>query len=217
MSNLKLLAGDTAIYGFGTVLKKMIGFLLLPFYTRALNPAEYGILETVTTFAFFLTVILGLGMTGATGRYFFIAKGEQEKGSVLYTSVIIRVFSTLIPILLLVFFADFISRTLFDTNEYSWVIVFTLLLIPIQSISELQELLFRYYRKPWKYLLVSSIRAIIKPSLGILLVIIIPWGVFGATLASLISSTVILLFAYFYYTRKKYVRKHKESNIGSFR
>lgn len=207
MPNLEKLSRDTAIYGLGAGLKKVIGLFLLPFYTRALSPAEYGILDTLATVSFFTTVILGLGLTGATGRYFFIAKDYKEKGSVLYTSIVLRIISTTIPCVLLIFFADRISNTLFNTDQYSWVVIITLLVIPIQSISQLQDLLFRYYREPWKYILVSIIRAIVNPISGIILVFILQWGVFGATLSSLISSIIVLLFAYFYYTRKKYIRE----------
>jgi len=78
MSNLKKLGKDSAVYGFGTVLKKFIGILLLPFYTRALSPSEYGILDTLVTFGFFTSVILSLGLVGATSRYYFIADTEKE-------------------------------------------------------------------------------------------------------------------------------------------
>jgi O-antigen/teichoic acid export membrane protein len=205
MSNLKILGKDTAIYGFASVLKKIIGFGLLPFYTRALSPAEYGALDSLATFTFFVVVIFGLGMDSATGRYFFIAHNDKEKSKVLYTSIIIRVISNVLPVLMLIPFCGRISTLLFGTIAYKWVIVIALISIPVQNISKLQESLFRYYRAPWKYAAVSIVRTIVNPSAGILLVVILQWGVFGATLASLISSTIVLFFAYFYYTRKKYI------------
>ncbi|WP_415376875.1 lipopolysaccharide biosynthesis protein [Patiriisocius sp. Uisw_017] len=207
MANLKKLASDTAIYGLGSVIKKIVGLFLLPFYTRVLSPAEYGILDSLGTFSFFIAVIFGLGITGATGRYFFIANTDTEKGSVLYTSIILRIFSTVLPIIVMLFFADNISSLLFKTDKYTWVVVLSLVLIPVQSISQMQEVLFRYYRKPWKYLIVSGLRSVVTPIFGISLVVVLQWGVFGATLASLISSSFIMVFAYLFYTRKKYIRK----------
>ena len=120
-------------------------FFLLPFYTRALSPEEYGILDSLATLGYFISIILGLGITGATGRYFFIAKNENEKGEVLTTSVIIRLISTTIPIIIMIFFADDISQILFKTHKYAIVVILTLILVPVQSISELQEIIFRYY------------------------------------------------------------------------
>ena len=207
MSDIKTLGKDTLVYGFGQVLKKTIGFLLLPFYTRALSPSDYGILDTLTTFAYFLGVIFGLGMEGATGRYFFIAGEEKEKGSLLYTSIIIRIVSNMIPVVLLVPFSGEISRIIFKSQEYSWVVALTLMIIPLQNISSLQEALFQYYHKPWKYIHVSVLRAVITPLFGILLVVLLKKGVLGATLASLSSSFIVLAFAFFYFTRDKFTGK----------
>ena len=100
MSDIKTLGKDTLIYGLGSVLQKFIGVLLLPFYTRALSPAEYGILDTLATLTFFISVIFGFGLEGATGRYFFIADNETEKGRVLYTSVIIKNVANWLPVLM---------------------------------------------------------------------------------------------------------------------
>ena len=40
---IKSLVSATAIYGLGTLVSKFIGLFLLPFFTRALSPAEYGL------------------------------------------------------------------------------------------------------------------------------------------------------------------------------
>ena len=66
--------------------------------------------------------------------------------------------------------------------------------------------LFLVLYKPWKYLFISTCRAIITPISGFILVVVLNLGVFE-TLSSLISSASILLLAYFYYTRKKFVSK----------
>ena len=206
MSNLKKLSKDSAIYGFGTVLKKIIGLLLLPFYTRALSPSEFGILDTLATFAFFISVILSLGLSGATSRYYFIADTEKEKGKVLYTSLIIRIFSYSIPLFFLIIFSNNISKFLFKTGEYKYVVGISLATIFITAMFEIQSRIFRFNRMPWKFTLVNIIRAIIAPILGISFVVILHWGVFGATLSTFITSTIVLIFAFFYYTHKKYTK-----------
>lgn len=207
MSNIKTLGKDTLVYGFGSVLKRFIGVILLPFYTRALSPAEYGILETLATFAFFISVLIGLGLEGATGRYFFIADTDIEKRKVLYTSVMIRNVTNWVPIILLLPLSNKISIMLFDSSDYNWVVAVSLLTIPLANTSNLQDLLFRYYREVWKYNFIVLLRAIINPISGILLVVIFQFGVLGATLSTFISTLITLIVAYFYYARKKYIRE----------
>lgn len=207
MSGIRSLAKDTVIYGFGQALKKLIGLILLPFFTRALGPAEYGVLDTLATAIYFLGVILALGIEGATGRYFFIAENETERGKLLYTSLLIRITTQFLPILILLPFSAYLSNILFGTPLYRWVVVLALLTLPVQNISTLQEVIFRYYRKPWKYLIVSLIRAVLVPTLGITFVVVLQWGVLGATLSNLVSSVLILLVALLLFSKSVYYQQ----------
>ena len=207
MASIKDLSKDTLIYGVGTVLQKIIGIVLLPFYTRALIPAQYGVLDTLSTLTFFLSTIFGLGLAGATSRYFFIAEGEDEKKKLLYTSATIRLISYSIPAVLLIIFSSEVSVILFDSNEYSPVIIATAFLIYFSAQQAIQSQIFRFYREPVKFTFVTIIKAIIHPISGILLVVVLQWGVLGATLANLITSAITLTFGYLYFTRKKYLRQ----------
>ena len=207
MSSIKALSKDTLIYGIGTVLQKIIGVILLPFYTRALIPAQYGVLDTLSTLTFFLSTIFGLGLAGATSRYFFIAEGDDEKKKLLYTSATIRLISYSIPAVLLIIFSSEVSVILFDSNEYSPVIIATAFLIYFSAQQAIQSQIFRFYREPIKFTFVTVIKAIIYPASGILLVVVLQWGVLGATLASLITSVITLAIGYFYFVRKKYIRQ----------
>ncbi len=207
MSSIKNLSKDTLIYGVGTVLQKIIGFILLPFYTRALAPSDYGVLDTLTTLTFFVGTIFGLGLGGATSRYFFIAESEEEKKRLLYTSATIRLISFTIPMLFFVFFSSKISLLLFDTDEYSLVVLFTGFLFYFVTQQEIQSQIFRFYREAIKFNIVALSRTVIYPASGILFVVVLRWGVLGATLATLITSIVALIFGYFYFVRKKYIRQ----------
>jgi len=205
MANLKELSKDTLIYGSGRVLKKIIGLFLLPFYTRALNPEQYGILDTLATFSMFVLLIFGLGLQGATSRYFFIAKGEVEKKKLLFTSLLIRIFSYAVPVVILLIFSTKLSKILFDTETLKWVVMISVFTIMITALMEMQSQIFRFYRMPWKYTIVNSLRAFLNPLFGITFVVILHWGVFGATLSSMISSSIVLMVAFIFFTKKYYV------------
>ena len=207
MSAIRSLSKDTLIYGAGSVVQKIIGLALLPLYTRALLPTQYGILDTLAVMTFLLSSIFGLGISGATNRYFFIAEGEEEKRKLLYTSAIIRSFSYSVPLLILVIFSSKISLILFDSDKYSLVLIATGFLLFFSSQQEVQSQIFRIYRESLKYNLVVIIKAIIYPVFGILLVVLLKWGVLGATIASVITSGITLVFSYFYFIRKQYIRQ----------
>jgi O-antigen/teichoic acid export membrane protein len=203
MSFIKNFSKDTIAYGLGKGIKKFLGFLLVPLYTRALTPADYGILDTLGTFVFFVAVFLNLGLESASGFYYFQPKEETERGKILFTVFVLRLL-TIIPALILSYFSSDISLLLFKTDEYTNVVLITCLLLPLNVITSEQELIYRFHRKPWKYNLLTIIRTLVNIGAGITLVVNLKWGVVGAQLASLISSIVVVVFSFFFYTRNKY-------------
>ncbi|MGD1822471.1 MAG: oligosaccharide flippase family protein [Pleomorphochaeta sp.] len=197
MSRIKAASKDTLIYGVGMSLQKVIGFLLLPFYTRALSPAEYGVLSTISVLIFFVSTILGFGLDGATSRYFFKVKVIDEQKKVLSTSLVLNLILNIPIILLACLFAPQISNVLFGSQQYESAVLIALLLIPIQAINKLQNIMYRYFRKVWQFAWMSSIRAIVFPCLGILFVVYLKWSVFGAQLATFITTIILVIYSYF--------------------
>ena len=206
MSFIKKFSKDTIAYGLGKGIKKFLGFLLLPFYTRALTPADYGILDTLGTFVFFIAVFLNMGLDSASGFYYFQPKEEKEKGKILFTVFVLRL-ATIIPAVILSFFSSDISRLLFKSDEYTNVVLITCLLLPLNVLTSEQELVYRFNRKPWKYNLLTILRAIINIGAGVALVVTFKWGVLGAQLASFVSSLFVVIFSFLFYTRTKYTYK----------
>jgi len=85
------LFGQTAVYGLGIVLPRLLNYLLLtPFYTRVFERATYGIITELYAYVVFLLVILSYGME--TG-YFRYASNSDQKDRV-YTTVLGSLFIT---------------------------------------------------------------------------------------------------------------------------
>ena len=203
MSNVKNFSKDAFVYGLGAGLKKFIGLLLLPFYTRALTPADYGLLDTLGTFAFFIAAFIGVGIDTASGYYFFEVKTEEEKGEILFTTFILRLL-TIIPSLIMGVFSNEISAFLFGTTDYTWLVFISCLIIPVDFMVSEQSHMYRFFKKPWKYNLITLLKSVVSISFGITLVVILKFGVLGALLATLFSSLAVVIFSFFYFTRKKY-------------
>ena len=70
LSELKALSRETLIYGLSTVMGRLLNFFLLPLYTHALSPADYGIVATLFSYLAFLNVLYGYGISFAFMRYY---------------------------------------------------------------------------------------------------------------------------------------------------
>jgi O-antigen/teichoic acid export membrane protein len=100
MNSLKKLANDTAIYGLGSIIGRVFNYLLVPFYTSLLLPAEYGLMTELYAYAAFLNVIYGYGMETAYFRFaaqghpieiFRLASSSLIVTSVLFSSLLASV------------------------------------------------------------------------------------------------------------------------------
>lgn len=206
MKILKDFTKDTIAYGLGRGIKKFIGFFLLPFYTRALTPSDYGVLESLGSFILFVSAFFNLGLDTASWFYFFQPKEQEERGKILFTTFTFRLF-TVFPCIILSFFSREISLYLFDSDSYTNVVFTSCMLIPVNMLTSEQEHIYRFYRKPWRYNLLTIIKTLGNLTLGILLVVNLKWGVYGAQIASLISGFIVIIFSFLFYTRKKYTYK----------
>lgn len=69
MSTAKKFAGQTAIYGFTTIVQRLLSSLLTPLYTTAYQPSVYGIFTTMFSYASILNAVLAFGMETTFFRY----------------------------------------------------------------------------------------------------------------------------------------------------
>ena len=87
---LKQLAGETAIYGLSTILARVINFLFVPFYTRLLTTASYGVVTEFMAYIAVLQVVLVLGLE--TGCFRF-ANREGTDPRKVYSNAFLSVFA----------------------------------------------------------------------------------------------------------------------------
>ena len=71
---LKKLAGQTAIYGLGTIVPRFLNYLLFPYLTRLMTPSEYGVVTDIYALIPFLLVLLTMGLE--TGYFRFAGQAD---------------------------------------------------------------------------------------------------------------------------------------------
>jgi O-antigen/teichoic acid export membrane protein len=202
MGERKAFIKDTFVYGLGNGLKKFIGLFLLPFYTRALTVGEFGMLETLGTAAALLGGFLSLGLDSACGYYYFKAS-DRQKADVLSTTFYLRLLSFLIIVPLL-FFQKSLSNLIFGDPKHSFLIVLLLLLVPVNLMMSEQSHLFRYFRQPWRYNIITILKSLANITIGITLVIVLKQGVEGAMWARIGSSFLVVVLAFGVFNFRKY-------------
>ena len=83
---LKRLGTQSAIYGLGGVISRLIAVFLIPVYTVYLGRVGFGKIETIIALTSVLVIVLRLGITSAFFRFYFDSEDEAHRTLVVRTS-----------------------------------------------------------------------------------------------------------------------------------
>lgn len=198
MEAIARIGKETVVYAFGTAIKKMLGFFLLPVYTMVLSPAEYGIFDTLNIGVALIFILLNFGMDNAKNRYFYAVSDEKTKGKILFMILVLRLL-TIIPVFVIIISAGWLSNHIIPAASHANLIIIAAISILSGFVYDEAGALFRLYREPWKYNLFIITRSIVLFGLGVFLVLKLKLGISGALLASILSEGIIgLIFIAIY-------------------
>ena len=79
MSKIKRLAGETILYGLGSMLPKFLNFLLVRLHTDVFAPEEYGVITKLLAYVGVINVLFTFGMETAYFRFATIPGADEKK------------------------------------------------------------------------------------------------------------------------------------------
>lgn len=163
MNPIKQLFGQTAVYGMGIVLPRLLNYLLLtPFYTRIFATGEYGIITELYAYVVFLLVVLTYGTETGFFRY---ASNSDKKDSV-YSSILVAVFSTSALFVLIVFsLVHPISESLGYAGNPEYIRLLSLI-VALDAFTAIPFARIRLLNKPLKYALIRITEVVVNIGLN---------------------------------------------------
>lgn len=185
---LRSLIKDSAIYAVGTLAGQIIGFVMMPIYTRVLTPADYGVVETVMRIVDVINLFLAMGVVEAFLRHYYLAKDETERyrliSSVFTFNLLVVVFGGIAAF----FFAPQLSYIAFGHERYARYVLFWLFAMLMNNLMELPLALWRAEKKPWRFTGISVARLSTQLMTNIVLVVWLRWGVWGVVMSTFLNS-----------------------------
>ena len=192
--SVKSLGKESLIYGVGHVAARGVTFLLLPIYTNLFSLSDYGIISLVYTFLGFMNVILHYGLDASLLKHYVPADIEERK-SILTNAYASFLLTTIVFVLLLVFFRSDISGLLFGNSLPSITLMVAGILF-FDVLWSMHVLLLRAEGKPVFYTVVSFINVLLTLGLNILFVIYLKLGISGVLISNLITSGCIFFITF---------------------
>jgi O-antigen/teichoic acid export membrane protein len=157
LNQIKQLAGQTVIYGMGTIIPRLLNYLLLtPFYTRIFQQGEYGIVTELYAYVAFLFVLLTYGMETA---FFRFSEKQIDKKQVYSTSLASLLVTSTLFILLVLSFARPIAAFIQYQDHVEYIIYFALI-IGIDAFLAIPFAKLRQENKALKFAIIKIINVL---------------------------------------------------------
>jgi len=196
MSRNKLIK-NTSIYALGDIIPRLISFIALPILTRYLTPADYGIVNYVSTLSTFLLAFGFLSLnTYFLVFYYRCYNSEAQKKLLGNLSSFVILFNIVLVVILL-FFGEYFFNILGTKIPFQPYIIIAVFTHFFNIFSILPSALFRVIEKPLPLTILNVARGIIAFILTLVLVIFFDYTALGVLYANLIVNFVFaFIFIY---------------------
>ncbi|MFO7852510.1 MAG: oligosaccharide flippase family protein [Bacteroidota bacterium] len=207
MKDINKLAGQTLVYGLGTIVPRFLNYAVLtPFYTWIFTRGEYGIITELYAYMVLMLVVLTYGMETA---FFRFAQKSSENNRVFSTAMISIVLSSVIFLFFFNLFIDEVGHVLKYEDRKMYLRLFSIILAT-DAITAVPFAKLRRENKALKFSLIKIVNVIVTIGLVFLFLSVEPslnekgktilgsfynpnFGVGYVFLANVIGSVIMLI------------------------
>jgi O-antigen/teichoic acid export membrane protein len=189
---LKRLIFSLGAYQIADVVSRFIAVLLLPVYTRYINPAGYGEVELLANGVIFISILVRFGIIESFLRFHFTDENPERRDALARRAVAFLLLATTITSLILAALAAPLSKLVLGHEDTSIFLVAVLGLWAFTNL-ELAYGLLRVDERLRAYATASLINVGLTIASSVVLVVILGKGALGLLLGNYGASTVVLL------------------------
>jgi len=204
---------DSVIYGLASILVRSLSLLLVPLYTRALVPADYGVIDLLTAFTTFVNFTVALEVSQAVARYLPDTKSPEERTGYASTSFWWALGAYGVFTVLAWPLAGQFSTWLFNDSHRSGVFDVALVAIWINGLFLIVQSQLRYSLKPRAYTIASLVFAFASMATSIVFVLVLRQGVIGVIYGQ-VAGGIIGLATALYLSREVYGFRFEPSKLA---
>lgn len=192
---------NSVFYTFANALQGMIGFFLLPIYTKYLSPSDYATLALVTAFIGIVSTIITFQIHSGIPRFVIKFSNNIARAKAYFTSIfLLFILVLLIGCSVINFFGESIIQLVFSSHNkiaYApffqiavWIILPNLLTSTCLSLLQTLE-------KGFNFFLATAIQVTITVCCSLYFVVSLKMGILGILLGQLIGNSAALIIVIF--------------------
>ena len=191
---IKTLVSHVIVYGLGNSGSRLLGFLLIPLYTRYLTPADYGILALVNVFSQVLFIVMSMGQGTSVFRTYFTHDDPERRNAVITTSLSL-ILGLSFPVgLVAIALANPLASLLVGTPGYASWVALGVAGMAFKTLLRLPFAVLRAREESRRYALSSSAQTLVSLGLTLMFVAGLHLGGRGVLLSQLLAELVICVY-----------------------
>ncbi len=181
----------TLIYGLASMLPSLLGFLLLPLYSKYLTPAEYGIVAAMGVLSSVIAAVSTLALDRAAMRFYFDSDDLQSRKENMGTFFLGSIGSALIFFIILIALKPFLEQLYPDIAFYPYYFS-TIITVTAGVCGNFVLSYFRVAEKALSFLVMIILTVILQLVLTYYFIVVQNMGAEGQILSMLISTMMLL-------------------------
>ncbi|MBA7518218.1 hypothetical protein ES705_10286 [subsurface metagenome] len=194
LDNIRSTVKNALIYGLGNISAKLVGFVLIPLYTKNFSTAEYGILGVVEITTQIFIVLFGISLYSAFFRWYWDKKYIRNQKSIFFTILVSIGIVSLMMIAGLWFVSEDLSDFLLEDVKYTYLIRLMLITAGLETLAVIPATLMRLQEKSLLYSVANLVKLSFSLTLTVYFIAFLGKKVEGIYEAQIIGNIVYLLF-----------------------
>jgi O-antigen/teichoic acid export membrane protein len=194
LSQIKSTAKSSFIYGIGNLSTKLIGLILLPFYTRVFPVGEFGMITMLETTSQVLITFFGLSLYNAFLRWYWEKEYLESRKSLFFT---VLTFLTCVSIIMAVSLAATskpLAALLLNSRENYDLIRLMVITAAFEILGVMPLTLMRVQERPGLFISANIIKFSINLALTLFFIAVVKTGIKGIYVAQIIGNIVFFLY-----------------------
>jgi O-antigen/teichoic acid export membrane protein len=181
----------TLVYGLGILLGRAVSFVMLPFYTHYLAPADYGVMQLVDMTLDIVSIFAGSRLASGVFLFYHRAESDPEKLAVLSTAFLLLMASFGAFAAATAWEAPAVSRLVFGDPGQATLIRLAAASLGVQALVTVPLALLRLEERSVRFTVVTSVKLVLQLTLNIVFLAVFGLGVKGIFVSSLMANTLM--------------------------
>jgi O-antigen/teichoic acid export membrane protein len=192
-AEIKKLGAQSFTYWIMVILAKVVGFILIPIYTRYLTPKDYGIIELLHLTTDIAALVIGMQINQGVFKFYHKYDSQRDRDRVISTALISMLVLGILMAVAFNIFSRSITLLVFGSENYLGYFRLFSSIYPLTLILEIPFALIRIKSRARLFVICNLLNFIFTISLTIIFIVYMGWGIWGVIISPAITYTLLAI------------------------